>query len=300
MQKLSCKKNRQLRARWKMRDAERAKARMPPVVTYTLNQFAWCSFSLPFSYFLIYCDLLMLIDDRLTEDPRMHRASYAFAEFHSLAAFFAHRKARWLHHGCIVILPGHSRGGATQGFEGLQCQLCRFGEFVWPLLVDVARIKILRSSEPRKRRSRLSTFSAVPVLCARIRTNASGCSGCSPAKPTAFSWPTSYLFSFSYPQIHHLQIHFLLPWISRHKMSCLSLLHEDFLPLTGEETRGRNHAKAWGKPRFVGWRGQVEVELVPRRSVVMLEVNNLYNIYTWSIECILNSSCTANGSHWIG
>ncbi len=94
MQKLSCKKNRQLRARWKMRDAERAKARMPPVVTYTLNQFAWCSFSLPFSYFLIYCDLLMLIDDRLTEDPRMHRASYAFAEFHSLAAFFAHRKAR--------------------------------------------------------------------------------------------------------------------------------------------------------------------------------------------------------------
>ena len=60
---------------------------------------------------------------------------------------------------------------------------------MWPLLMDVARIKILQSSEPRKRRTGLSTFSAIAVLCARIRPNASGCGPASAILlvPTAFS-----------------------------------------------------------------------------------------------------------------
>lgn len=59
---------------------------------------------------------------------------------------------------------------------------------MWLLLVDVARIKILQSSEPRKRRTGLSTFFTIPVLCARIRPNASGCGPASAILvPTAFS-----------------------------------------------------------------------------------------------------------------
>lgn len=180
-------KNRQLRARWKMRDAERAKARMICMVFLFF----------PFPFFpRSFLDLSRFMDVHRWSThrrPQNAQSKRSFCRILFLGCFLCLAKIWWLHHGCIcVILPGHSRGSATQGFRGLQCQLCRwfgeFEEFVWLLLVDVARIKILQSSEPRKRRTGLSTFFTIPVLCARIRPNASGCGPASAILvPTAFS-----------------------------------------------------------------------------------------------------------------
>ena len=179
---LFLQKNRQLRARWKMRDAERAKARMICMVFLFF----------PFPFFLgSFLDLSRFMDVHRWSThrrPQNAQSKRSFCRILFLGCFLCLAKIWWLHHGCIcVILPGYSRGSATQGFRGLQCQLCRwfgeFEEFVWLLLVDAARIKILQSSEPRKRRTGLSTFFTIPVLCARIRPNASGCGPASAILP---------------------------------------------------------------------------------------------------------------------
>ena len=109
--------------------------------------FAWFSFFslFPFfpGHFLICRDLWMFIDDRLTEDHRMHRASEAFAEFYSLAAFFAWQKfgdcimvaSAWF---CQAIQEAVQRK-ASGGFNA-SCaddlvnlrNLCGYFSWMWP------------------------------------------------------------------------------------------------------------------------------------------------------------------------
>ena len=74
MQKLSCKKKQATAS--SVEDARCWTSQGSDATCGNLHFELICMvFFFSLSYLLIYCDLLMLIDDRLTEDPRMHRAS---------------------------------------------------------------------------------------------------------------------------------------------------------------------------------------------------------------------------------
>lgn len=94
--------------------------------------------------FLLFLDLSRFIDVHrwLTHRrPQNAQSKRSFCRILFLGCFVCLAKIWWLHHGCIcVILPGHSRGSATQGLRGLRCQpmiwwiwgICGHFSWMWP------------------------------------------------------------------------------------------------------------------------------------------------------------------------